>query len=402
MPLTDTAIKNAKPSEKHIKLFDGGGLYLEVSPAGGKWWRLKYRFRGREKRISLGVYPAVSLKEARNRRDNAKTLLASGIDPSEHKREVRAKDEAVAKEQALTFEAVGREWYAKKAAHFNPRYRQLLLSRLEKQIFPYIGDKHIAALEPSDVLVVANYAEKRGAIALAHLLVQTVGRVCRYARLLGYTRFDVAANLTEALPAIQRTHNAAITDPTEVGHLLQAIDSYPGDISTIYALKILPYVFTRSFELRGARWDEFNFKTAEWNIPAERMKMRKPHVVPLARQVIKLLESLREHTGYRKLLFPSLFSSTEHISDSTLLRALRRMGYTPQEMTVHGFRGMASTLLNEQGYRSDVIEAQLAHDERNAVRKAYNHAVYLDERRKMMQDWADYLDSLREKEIRRQ
>lgn len=396
MPLTDTAIKNAKPGEKHIKLFDGGGLYLEVSPAGGKWWRLKYRFRGKEKRISLGVYPAVSLKEARNRRDSAKTLIASGVDPGEHKKESKAKEEAKAKEQAMTFEVVGREWHEKRTVNLSPGYRQRVLFRLEKQIFPFIGGKHIAALEPLDILAVARRAEKRGAIAVAHMLVRLMGQVCRYARVAGYAKFDAAAGLSEALLPVRTTHFATITDPKEVGNLLRNINDFQGELSVMYALRIMPYVFVRSTEMRCARWEEINLESAEWIIPAGRMKMKRPHIVPLSKQVVALLTELLEYSGNGQLLFPGRFSVTKQISESTLLKALRRIGYTPQEMTIHGFRSMASTILNEQGYRSDVIEAQLAHSDSNTVRAAYNHAVYLDERRKMMQEWADYLDSLRE------
>lgn len=398
MPLTDTAIRNAKPSEKHVKLFDGGGLYLEVSPSGGKWWRLKYRHHGKEKRISLGIYPAVSLKEARNRRDNAKVLLASGVDPSEHKKEARAKEQAIAKEQTMTFEVVAREWHDKRTVHLTPGYRQRVLFRLEKQIFPFIGGKHVAALEPLDILSVARRAENRGAVAVAHMLVRLMGQVCRYARIAGYAKFDAAAGLSEALLPVRTTHFATITDPKDIGNLLRDIDDFQGEISVAYALRIMPYVFVRSAEMRCARWEEVNLESAEWIIPSGRMKMKRPHIVPLSKQVVALLKELREYSGNGQLLFPGRYSVTKQISESTLLKALRRMGYTPQEMTIHGFRSMASTALNEQGYRPDVIEAQLAHSERNAVRAAYNHAVYMDERRKMMQDWADYLDSLRENE----
>lgn len=395
MPLTDAAIRSAKPESKPVKLFDGGGLYLEVAPAGGKWWRLKYRFQGKEKRISLGVYPAIGLKDARERREQAKKLLAQGIDPSEEKRAAKAAADAMEREQSSTFESVAREWFEKKTAHLTADYRKQILSRLENQIFPHIGGKPFVSLEPADVLGAVSHAEKRGAIETAHKLVNLVGQVCRYARLVGYAKYDVAAGLTEALPSTQTKHLAAITDPVKIGHLLRDIDDYQGDVSISYAIRVLPYVFVRSSELRGAEWAEIDLAGAEWVIPAGRMKMRKPHVVPLARQVVKLLTALREHSGAGALVFPSPFSVTRCISDMGLLNALRRMGYAKGEMTIHGFRGMASTLLNEQGYRADVIEAQLAHGERNAIRAAYNHASYMDERRRMMQEWADYLDELR-------
>ncbi|MDL2317129.1 integrase arm-type DNA-binding domain-containing protein [Desulfovibrio sp. OttesenSCG-928-A18] len=396
MPLTDTAIRSARPGEKTIKLFDGGGLYLELSPKGGKWWRLKYRLGGKEKRVSLGVYPTVGLKEARERREQAKKLIDQGIDPSEQKKEAKALAAAEAREQAATFEAVSREWYAKKTAHLTEDYRKQIISRLERMIFPHIGSKPFSSLEPADILIPARQAESRGAIETAHRLVRLAGQVCRYARLVGYCKYDVAAGLTEALPSVQTKHLAAITDPAQVGHLLRAIDEYRGDISIAYAMKILPYTFVRSGELRAAEWAEIDLDGAEWVVPAGRMKMRQPHVVPLARQVVELFAAMREYSGGGKLVFPSPFSATRCISDMGLLNALRRMGYEKGVMTIHGFRGMASTLLNEQGYRPDVIEAQLAHGERNTVRKAYNHAEYLPERRRMMQEWADFLDGLRE------
>jgi len=233
-------------------------------------------------------------------------------------------------------------------------------------------------------------------IETAHRLAQLAGQVCRYARLVGYAKYDVASGLVEALPPVQTEHYPAIIDPKEIGALLRAIDDYPGDVSTRYALRIMPYVFVRSGELRAATWKEFDLAGAEWVIPARRMKMKRPHNVPLARQVLALLAELREYSGGWDLLFPSPFSATRCISDMALLNALRRMGYGKEQMCVHGFRTTASTILNEQGYRPDVIEAQLSHGEKNAIRGAYNRAEYMPERRSMMQEWADYLDGLRE------
>ena len=395
MKLTDTLLRGLKVSGKVQKLADGGGLYLYVSPTGGKLWRMDYRFNGKRKTLSFGAYPAVSLKDARTRRDEAKEDLAASLDPGEQKKEAKAAAVAVAREQAATFEAVAREWYAKKTGHLTPDYQKQIISRLENMIFPHIGNKPFASLEPADILIPARQAESRGAIETAHRLVRLAGQVCRYARLVGYAKYDVAAGLTEALPPVQQKHLAAITAPKEIGHLLRAIDDYQGDISIACAMKILPYTFVRSGELRAAEWAEIDLDRAEWIVPAGRMKMRQPHVVPLARRVVELFTALREYSGAGKLVFPSPFSATRCISDMGLLNALRRMGYEKGVMTIHGFRGMASTLLNEQGYRPDVIEAQLAHGERNAVRKAYNHAEYMDERRHMMQEWADYLDTLR-------
>lgn len=395
MPLTDTAIKALKPKDKSYKTFDGGGLYVEVAPAGGKWWRLKYRFEGKEKRISLGVYPAVSLKTARDRREEAKKLLAQGIDPAVQRKEEKIAVERAEQEQLSTFEVVAREWHSRKTVHLSESYRKQILSRLENMLFPYLGSKPFMEIEPIDILNTVRHAEDRGAIETAHRLLQLCGQICRYARLVGYAKYDVAAGLSEALPPVVKKHLASLTDPKDVGHLLNAIDEYQGDLSIIYAMKILPYVFVRSSELRGAKWVEFDFTKAEWTIPAPRMKMRKPHIVPLATQVVSLLEELREHSGQSEYVFPSPFSSSKCISDMGLLNALRRMGYGKEQMTIHGFRSTASTLLNELGYNRDWIERQLAHGERNAVRAAYNYAEYLPERKLMMQEWAGYLDALK-------
>lgn len=395
MPLTDTAIRAIKPTTKTAKLFDGGGLYLEVAPSGGKWWRLKYRFQGKEKRISLGTYPTVGLKEARERREQAKKLLEQSVDPSDQRKEAKAAVAAIEQEQTTTFEAVARDWFSKKKAAWTPGHQKKILSRLENQLFPILGSRPFSSLEPADFLSAIQKAEARGAIETAHRLAQLCGQVSRYARIVGHTRYDVAAGLTEALTPVQTNHYATITNPAEVGHLLRAIDAYTGEPSICFALKILPFVFVRSIELRGAKWDEFDFDAATWIIPAERMKMKRTHTVPLARQVVAQLHNLRTLTGSEHFLFPSLYSHSRPISDMGLLNALRRMGYAKGVMTIHGFRSMASTLLNEQGYRADVIEAQLAHGEKNAIRAAYNHAEYLPERHRMMQEWADYLDGLK-------
>ena len=389
--LTDTAIRGAKPLEKAYKLADGGGLYLEVAPSGGKWWRIKYRFAGKEKRLSLGVYPTVGLREARARLEVMKETLRQGIDPGEQRKAQKA--EAVV--QGQSFEMVAREWHQKKMAGWTPKHAQQIIRRLENLAFPDLGNRPIAELGAPDFLAVLHKIEQQGHLETARRLAQICGQVTRYARLSGIVDTDAASHLSEALSAKPVRHHASITDPQEIGALLRAIDDYPGDVSISFALKILPYVFVRSSELRGATWAEINLDSAEWLIPAERMKMRRPHFVPLARQVVALLRALHNLTGNRELVFPGTASASRCISDMGLLNALRRMGYGRDEMTVHGFRSMASTRLNEMGYRPDVIEAQLAHAEKNSIRNAYNRAQYLPERRTMMQEWADYLDSLR-------
>lgn len=395
MPLSDTAIRNAKPQGKPYKMYDAGGLFLIVTPAGGKWWRFKYRFAGKEKLLSLGTYPAVGLKDARRRRDDARELLAQGVDPSAQRQAAKAEAVAVETAKGQTFEAVAREWYEKKRAAWTPGHQKKILLRLGNQLFPYLGNVPLADLEAADFLAAIQKAEARGAIETAHRLAQLCGQVTRYARISGIVKHDAAAGLTEALAPVQTRHYAAITDPAAIGRLLRDIDAYQGEPTICHALRILPYVFVRSGELRAATWEEIDLDAATWIIPAGRMKMRRPHVVPLAPQVVKLFRSMLEFSGPAGLVFPSTFSATRCISDMGLLNALRRMGYGKETMTIHGFRGMASTLLNEQGYRPDVIEAQLAHGEKNAVRAAYNHAEYLPERRAMMEAWADYLDGLR-------
>lgn len=393
--LTDTKLKALKPSGKVQKLSDGGGLYIHVSPAGGKLWRLFYRFDGKQKTLALGKYPEVSLADARKLRDEARALIAQGVDPSAHKREAKATAAIEAADMANTFEAVARDWFSKKRTAWTEGHQKKILSRLENQLFPHIGNKQISALEASDYLAAVQKAEARGVIETAHRLAQLCGQVTRFARITGIVRHDAAAGLVEALAHVQTAHYAAITSPAELGYLLRAIDAYQGEPSICHALRVLPYVFVRSGELRGMTWDEVNLDVGEWVIPAGRMKMRRPHVVPLARQVVRLLQSMRDYSGTSAFVFPGTLSASRCISDMGLLNALRRMGYGKEQMTVHGFRTTASTLLNEQGYNRDWIEAQLAHAEKNAIRDAYNRAEYIPERRKMMQEWADYLDSLR-------
>ncbi len=393
---THKTAENARPGDKPYKLSTGRGFYLLVMPTGGKLWRYDYRLNGKRKTAALGSFPDVSLKEATEKVAEYRRLIHAGIDPVAEKRRVKESEEQQAAEQARTFEAVAREWFEKRASGKAERYRKQILARLENQLFPALGDRPFSELEAQDFLDALRPVEERGAVDMAHRLGQLLNQIGKYARVAGYVRHNEAADIREALKAREeRKHRAAITDPHEIGHLLRAIDAYPGDLSIQYALKILPYVFVRSGELRCAEWEEVDFDKAMWIIPACRMKMRTPHIVPLARQVMKLFEELRQWTGDGRLVFPSPFSASQPVTDVGLLNGLRRLGYGRDEMCIHGFRGMASTLLNEQGYRPDVIEAQLAHGERNAVRAAYNHAQYLPERTAMMQEWADYLDELR-------
>ena len=390
MPLTDATIRNAKPGDKPRRLFDGGGLYLEVTPAGGKGWRLKYRFAGKEKRISLGVYPAVGLREARARRDGARKQLAAGVDPSAARKAVKA---ARGGEDSL--EAVAREWHAKHAPRWAPGHASNIISRFERDIFPWLGARPVNEVAAPELLRVLRRIESRGALELAHRAHQNIGRVFQYAIATGRAERNPAADIRGALPPVKEKHHAAITDPKAIGALLRAIDGYQGSFVTRCALQLAPLTFVRPGELRKAEWSEIDLDVAEWRIPAERMKMRAIHIVPLPVQAIACLRELHPLTGSGHYVFPGLRTPTRPMSENTINGALRRLGYAKDEMTGHGFRSMASTLLNEQGWHRDAIERQLAHGERDAVRAAYNYAEHLPERRRMMQAWADYLDGLK-------
>lgn len=402
MKLSDAAVRNAKANGKVQKLSDGGGLYLHVTATGSKLWRMAYRFEGKQKLLSFGAYPAVSLKDARHRRDDARESLAKGIDPGEEKKQAREAVLAKEREERDTFEFVAREWFAKYESTLSEKHAKKLRRYLENTIFPAIGGKPLSpSLNLPTFCRSFQPSERLGHHETAHKLMRLCGQVTRYARITGRVKYDVAAGLTEALTPVQTTHFAAVTLPDDIGQLLRDIDAYVGYTSVVYCLKILPYVFTRPSELRLAHWSEFDFKNATWIIPASRMKMRREHVVPLSKQVLVLLNELHAYTGNGKLLFPSARALTTPISDAAPLAALRRMGYGKETMTLHGFRAMASTRLNELGFRADVIEAQLAHKEPDTVRLAYNRAEYMDERCRLMQAWADYLDGLRNRQQKR-
>ena len=392
MKLTDTKIRTAKPRERAYKLADGGGLYLMVAPrADGKvsrWWRLKYRVRGKEKVLAIGTYPEIGLREAREARDDAKKLLVRGTDPGEKKRA----DKIV---QSDTFKAVAEEWLGLQAKKLADVTLDKARWMLETFIYPKLGEKLIAEIKAPELLAALRVIETKGRHETASRTEQRVCQVMRYAIATGRAERDVTADLRGALAPVPTKNRAAITDPGRVGELLRAIDGYQGEPATAAALKLAALTFVRPGELRAAEWREFDLDTAEWRIPGERMKMGEAHIVPLSAQAIEILSELHRLTGNGRFLFPSLRSRDRSMSENTLNAALRRLGYTTEQMTAHGFRAMASTLLNEQSFPSDVIELQLAHAERNKVRAAYNRAQRLPERRKMMQAWADYLDGLR-------
>ena len=342
--------------------------------------------------LSFGLYPAVSLKMARERREEAKTLLAQGIDPGQQKKQEK---EAATDLVFNTFEHIAREWHGKFRERWTEKNTKVILARMQRDIFPFIGSIPIRELKAPQLLDVARRIEGRGALDYAHRALQYCSMVFRFAIATGKAEHNIVSDLRGALSLARVKHHATIIEPSRVGQLLRAIDSYEGHFPVTCALKLAPLTFVRPGELRGAAWDEFDFVKLEWRIPAVRMKMNEQHIVPLARQAIETLNALRPVTGHGLLLFPGVRSADRFMSDNTVNAALRRMGYTKEEMTGHGFRSMASTLLNEQGWNRDAIERQLAHGERNAVRAAYNFAEFLPERRKMMQAWADYLDELR-------
>ena len=390
MPLTNTSAKSAKPRDKTYRLSDEKGMYLEITPQGGKYWRLKYRVDGREKRLSLGVYPTVSLAEARRKRDEARVALSTGVDPSAQK--VAAKRTA---QGADRFETIAEEWFVAHSRVWASSHADKVHGRLRREIYPWLGNRPIREISAPHVLEVLRRIEARGHIETAHRTHQVVSRVFRYAISTGRTDRDPAADLRGALkPAVHKSL-AAVTEPAQVGALLRAIDSFSGKDVVRCALRLAPLVFVRPGELRGAQWSEVDLPNAEWRIPETRMKGRRAHLVPLSRQAVTIFSELWQVTGPSGFVFPSARSRDRSMSENALTAALRRLGYGGDEMTWHGFRSIASTLLNEQGWNPDAIERQLAHAPRDGVRAAYNHAQYAVERREMMQSWADYLDALR-------
>lgn len=393
VPLADIQVRNAKAKEKDYKLSDGQGLYLLVNTTGGKLWRLDYSFAGKRKTLALGSYPALSLADARQRRDDAKKLLANDVDPSEIRKAQKA---AIAAVTENAFEVVAREWHGKFKHTWSDSHANTLMERLERDIFPCIGDKDITEIKPPELLAVLRRVEARGALDTAHRNRLMCGQIFRYAIATGRAERDPSADLKGALPPVKFGHRAAPTDPKEVAPLLRAIDAFKCTFPVKCALQLLPLFFCRPGELRAAEWSEFDFENEQWNIPAIRMKMNEPHVVPLARQAISILKELQPLTGSGKYLFPSLRSSQRCMSDNTLNASYRRMGFERDEISAHGFRAMARTILDEVlQFRPDFIEHQLAHAVKDVNGRAYNRTTHLAERRKMMQIWADYLDGLK-------
>ncbi|RQT39869.1 tyrosine-type recombinase/integrase [Burkholderia cepacia] len=392
MPLTDTAIRNAKPADKPVRLFDGGGLYLEIAPSGGKWWRLKYRFGGKEKRYSLGVYPEVTLATARKKRDEAREKLAAGIDPGEAK---KAEKRASLLAAAHSFEVVARGWMDERKTTVEPAQHAKTLARMENDVFPWLGKRPIAEIDAPEILVVLKRVDGRGARFTAHRIRSEISRVFRYGIKEGHCKADPARDLVDAIPPAQTTHFASITEPEKVGEMLRAFDGFTGTFPVLCALKLAPMLFVRPGELRKAEWAQFDLDKGEWRYFVNKTKT--DHLVPLAAQAVTILRELHALTGEGVYVFPGARDRNRPMSEAAINAALRRLGYdTRTEITGHGFRAMARTILHEElEEKPEVIEHQLAHAVPDSLGRAYNRTKFIKARRSMMQQWADYLDKLK-------
>lgn len=395
--LNDKAVAAAQPRDKQYKISDGDGLSLIVQPNGKKLWWFRYRFASKEKTLSLGVYPVTGLKDARDRTFDARKLLSNGVDPHELKKETQNAAIAATASSGETVETIGREWFQKFGTQWVDSHASKIIRRLERDLFPWLGKVEIKGVTPAALLSVLRRVEARGALDTAHRLLQNCGQIWRYGVATGRAERDITSDLKGALPPAKETHLGAITEPSAIGALLRNIYEYKGSEVVRLALKLAPLVFVRPGELRQAKWAEFDLVARLWTIPAGRMKAKRPHVVPLSGQAADILQELRKSHD-SDYLFPSPRALSRCLSDVALLAALRRMGYTKEEMTAHGFRALASTNLEQLGYDVRLIELQLAHADQDQVRAAYKretHLMRLDERKKMMQHWADYLDGLR-------
>jgi integrase len=406
MSLTDTTIKNAKPTPgKTYKLPDDKGMYLLVNPNGSKYFRLKYRFAGKEKVLALGVYPDTSLKQARDKRDTARKQLAEGIDPSNTRKEAKAVQRATIENEKRidaglsaidSFEFVALEWYDKRMLTKSESHKKRTIALLKRDLFPWLGNRPIAGIKAPELLAVLQRIENRNAIETAHRALQTSGQVFRYAEVTGRVDRDISQALKGALSKVDKGHFSSLTEPLKAAPLLRAIDVYSGTFVVKSALQLAPLVFVRPSELRQAEWEHIDLEAKEWRYLVTKTKT--PHIVPLSSQAAEILTNLHPLTGNGRFVFPSARTpnGSRAMSDVALLAALRRMGFDKTEMSIHGFRAMARTILDEVlGFRPDFIEHQLAHSVRDPNGRAYNRTSHLPERKKMMQAWADYLDVLK-------
>lgn len=401
--LTDTKVKTAKPADKPLRLSDGGGLYLLIQVSGAKWWRLDYTVGGKRKTLSLGVYPAVTLANARRRAEDAQELVANGTDPSDTRKEAKA---ALKKEQEAerrieagepaidSFEELAREWYAKYSINWAEHHGDRIIRRFERDILPWIGGRPIAGVTAPELLAVVRRIESRGALETAHRALGNCGQVFRYAVATGRAMRDPSGDLRGALPPTKGEHFAAVTEPKQAAELLRTLDGYQGTLTVACALRLAPLVFVRPGELRNALWADIDLEAGEWRYTVT--KTGTPHIVPLASQAVATLRELQALTGNGRFVFPGARTNGRPMSDNAILAAMRRMGIAKDEMSGHGFRAMARTILDEVlGFRPDLIEHQLAHAVKDPNGRAYNRTAHLPERRKMMQAWADYLDKLK-------
>ncbi|NVN90164.1 MAG: integrase arm-type DNA-binding domain-containing protein [Desulfuromonadales bacterium] len=401
VPLTDVQVRNAKPKEKDYKLPDGYGLYLLVSKTGGRLWRFNFIFDNKPNQLSLGSYPEITLADARQRREDARKLLAHGINPSD----ARKAEKQSQTQQSETFEVIALEWYNRQVPVWAATHAATVISRLKRDVFPHVGARPISELKATDMLQVFRRIEAREKIETAHRVKSICGQVFRYAVATGRAERDCTADLRGTLTPVIPKHHAALTDPKDVAPFLRAIDEYDGSFTVKCAMRLSSLVFLRPGELRLAEWTEFDLDAGEWNVPIERMKLKKrlkearkgeKHLVPLARQAVEILKALHPVTGEGKYLFPSMTTNLKPISDNTINQAIRRLGYDKDEMTAHGFRAMARTILEEVLHiQPEIIEHQLAHVVRDSLGRAYNRTTHLSARKKMMQTWADYLDKLK-------
>jgi integrase len=389
MKLNARQVETAKPKDKPYKMADGGGLYLLVNPNGARYWRLKYRVDGKEKLLALGVYPAVTLADARSKRDEAKRSIAGGIDPNEAKRE-----EKIARETNVrnTFQEIACEWHSSKLYKWSEGYASDIMEAFNKDVFPYIGKKPIAEIKPLELLNVLRRMEGRGATEKAKKVRQRCGEVFRYAIVTGRAEYNPAPDLTSAMQGHESKHYPFL-NTSELPTFFEALSGYSGSMLVVLAARLLIITGLRTGELRGAMWQEIDADAAVWEIPAERMKMRRPHIVPLSSQAQAIIERIREMTGRYSYMFPGRNDPRKTMSEASINQVFKRIGYAGK-VTGHGFRHTMSTILHEQGYNTAWIETQLAHVDKNSIRGTYNHAQYLDGRREMLQWYADYMDAL--------
>lgn len=413
VPLTDTEIKKAKPAEKDYKIFDGGGLFLLIKSNGGKWWRLKYLIDGKEKLISLGTYPEISLSEARTKREQLRSDIAKGIDPSAERKEEKqtikeeaAADQIESERKQTTFEKVAREFLQSTEDQIVPRYHNLKLARMENHFFPYIGSVPIDEVTRKMIIECVDRLKAADKAETARRSLNALSQIYRYAVTREMVPHNIIVDIDKRylIGKKEEKHFPTITDPKELGRLFRAIDNYHGEVTVKCGLKLSYLTAQRPYNIRFAEWDEFDLKKNEWSIPAEKMKMKRPHIVPITPQIRAILDELEPQTkGRSRFLFPALTSNVRPISENTINQALRRLGYGKEDIVAHGFRAMFSTLANEHigdhGCHSDVIERHLAHVEKNKVKGAYNRAEYMEERRELIQWWCNFCDEVNKREV---